>query len=239
MSTQNHEVWYNGSTPMFLADGAKSITISPQTTGSNVVLTNSNGVFQVNGQPQGDVAEWSLYPTISNTIKMDASNNITNVGSNLYFNGNLIANASDIQNIGDWSLYNALSDVSLSNGASNYSIVGAKNITAISNISAGSMNTGSLTSSGAVSGTIGTFTTTLISPSLSNTGNVAVTCTSNLTLSATNNLYSTSATISNAFNSQYTIAGNRGSDYSDFCYTNLSNTGGKGGSINLPADYGW
>ena len=239
MSTQNHEVWYNGSTPMFLADGAKSITISPQTTGSNVVLTNSNGVFQVNGQPQGDVAEWSLYPTISNTIKMDASNNITNVGSNLYFNGNLIANASDIQNIGDWSLYNALSDVSLSNGASNYSIVGAKNITAISNISAGSMNTGSLTSSGAVSGTIGTFTTTLISPSLSNTGNVVLVAnTGNLTAQASSILTTSAPTISNTFTNAYNILGNRGSDYSDFCYTNLSNTGGKGGSINLTADAG-
>ena len=70
MSTNNHEVWYNNSTPMFLADGAKSITISPQTTGGNVVLTNSNGVFQVNGVPTGDVSTWSLYPTISNTIKI-------------------------------------------------------------------------------------------------------------------------------------------------------------------------
>ena len=239
MSTNNHEVWYNNSTPMFLADGAKSITISPQTTGGNVVLTNSNGVFQVNGVPTGDVSTWSLYPTISNTIKMNASNTITSVGNNLYYNGNLIANASDIQNIGDWSLYNALSDVSLSNGASNYSIVGAKNITAISNISAGSMNTGSLTSSGAVSGTIGTFTTTLISPSLSNTGNVVLVAnTGNLTAQASSVLTTSAPTISNTFNSQYTILGNRGSDYSDFCYTNISNKGGKGGSINLTADAG-
>ena len=239
MTTNSHEVWANSNTPLFLANPALSITLSPQSTGGNVVLTNSNGTFLVNGQPTGDVSKWSLYPAISNTIKMDSSgNNITNIGNNLYFNGSLIANASDIQDIGDWSLYNAVSDVNLSNLTSNYSIVGAKNITAISNITGGSMNTGSLTSSGNVSGTIGTFTTTLISPSLSNTGNVAVTCTSNLTLSATSNLYSTSATISNAFNSQYTIAGNRGSDYSDFCYTNLSNKGGKGGSINLTADAG-
>ena len=239
MSTNNHEVWYNNSTPMFLADGAKSITISPQTTGGNVVLTNSNGVFQVNGVPTGDVSTWSLYPTISNTIKMNASNTITSVGNNLYYNGNLIANASDIQNIGDWSLYNALSDVSLSNGASNYSIVGAKNITAISNITGGSMNTGSLTSSGAVSGTIGTFTTTLISPSLSNTGNVVLVAnTGNLTAQASSVLTTSAPTISNTFNSQYTILGNRGSDYSDFCYTNISNKGGKGGSINLTADAG-
>ena len=238
MTTNSHEVWANSNTPLFLANPALSITLSPQSTGGNVVLTNSNGVFLVNGEPQGDVTEWSLYPATNNTIKMDASNNITNVGNNLYFNGSLIANASDIQDIGDWSLYNAVSDVNLSNLTSNYSIVGAKNITAISNITGGSMNTGSLTSSGAVSGTIGTFTTRLVSPVLSNSGNVAVTCTSNLTLSATSNLYSTSATISNAFNNIYTIAGNRGSDYSDFCYTNLSNRGGKGGSINLTADAG-
>ena len=232
MTTNSHEVWANSNTPLFLQNPALSITLSPQTTGSVVVLTNVDGTFRVNGEPQGDVTDWSLYPATSNTIKMDASNNITNVGNNLYFNGSLIANASDIQDIGDWSLYNAVSDVNLSNLTSNYSIVGAKNITAISNVSAGSI------SSGAVSGTIGTFTTRLVSPVLSNSGNVAVTCTSNLTLSATSNLYSTSATISNAFNNIYTIAGNRGSDYSDFCYTNLSNKGGKGGSINLTADAG-
>ena len=233
MSTNNHEVWANGNIPLFLANPAQSITLSPTGTGSNVVLTNSNGVFLVNGEPQGDVTDWSLYPAQSNTIKMDASNTITNVGNNLYFNGSLIANASDIQDIGDWSLYNAVSDVNLSNLSSNYSIVGAKNITAISNVSAGT-----LTSSGAVSGTIGTFTTRIVSPVHSNTGNIAVTCTSNLTLSATSNLYSTSATISNSFNNIYTIAGNRGSDYSDFCYTTLSNKGGKGGQINLVADAG-
>ena len=162
MTTNSHEVWANSNTPLFLANPALSITLSPQSTGGNVVLTNSNGTFLVNGQPTGDVSKWSLYPAISNTIKMDSSgNNITNIGNNLYFNGSLIANASDIQNIGDWSLYNAVSDVNLSNLTSNYSIVGAKNITAISNITGGSMNTGSLTSSGNVSGTIGTFPVSL------------------------------------------------------------------------------
>jgi len=238
MSTQNHEVFYNNSTPMFIADGAKSITISPQTTGSNVVLTNSNGVFQVNGVPTGDVSKWGLYPTISNTIKMDASNTITNSGNNLYYNGNLIANASDIQNIGDWALYSSVSDVTLSNGASNYSIVGAKNITAISNITAGSMNTGSLTSSGNVSGTLGTFTTGVISPFHSNTGNVAITSGSNLSLFATSNLTSTAPVVSNSFTNTYSILGDKGSDYTDFCYTTLSNKGGKGGQINLVADAG-
>ena len=236
MTTNSHEVWANSNTPLFLANPALSITLSPQTTGGNVVLTNSNGTFLVNGKPQGDVAEWSLYPAISNTIKMDSSgNNITNVGSNLYFNGNLIANASDIQNIGDWSLYNAVSDVNLSS----YSIVGAKNITAISNITGGSMNTGSITSSGAVSGTIGTFTTTLISPSLSNTGNVVLVAnTGNLTAQASSILTTSAPTISNTFTNAYNILGDRGIDYSDFCYTTLSNKGGKGGQINLVADAG-
>ena len=233
MTTNSHEVWANSSTPLFLQNPAQSITLSPQSTGSNVVLTNSNGVFLVNGVPTGDITKWSLYPAISNTIKMDASNTITNSGNNLYYNGNLIANASDIQNIGDWSLYNAVSDVNLSNLTSNYSIVGAKNITAISNVSAGSI------SSGSVSGTIGTFTTTLISPSLSNTGNlVLVANTGNLTAQASSNLTTSAPTISNTFNTRYNILGDRNGDYTDYCYTNISNKGGKGGSINLTADAG-
>lgn len=234
MTTNSHEVWANSNTPLFLQNPAQSITLSPQTTGSVVVLTNSNGVFLVNGVPTGDVSKWSLYPAISNTIKMDASNTITNVGNNLYYNGSLIANASDIQDIGDWSLYNAVSDVNLSNLSSNYSIVGAKNITAISNVSAGSV-----TSSGSVSGTIGTFTTTLISPSLSNTGNVVLVAnTGNLTAQASSILTTSAPTISNTFTNAYNILGNKGTDYSDFCITNLSNKGGKGGSINLTADAG-
>jgi hypothetical protein len=241
MSTNSHEVFANSTTPLFLQSPAQSITLTSTGSGGNVVLTNIDGTFRVNGEPQGDVTDWSLYPAQSNTIKMDASNYISNVGSNLYFAGNLIADAADLSNVGDWSLYNSISDVSLSNGASNYSIVGARNITAISNVSAGSV-----TSSAGVSGTIGTFTTRVVSPILSNSGNCSVISGANASMSATNNtlmtacnvLTTTAPNTSNTFTQNYNILGDRGGDLTDFCYTTLSNKGGKGGQINLVADAG-
>ena len=205
----------------------------PTRQAGQVILTNVGGNLYVNGSVVGTSSNWSLFPAISNTIYMDASNTITNIGSNLYFDGNLIANASDISNVGDWALYNAVADVKLSNAGSNYSITGARNITAISNVSAGSV-----TSSGNVSGTLGTFTTGVISPFHSNSGNLVLTCGSNLSLYATSNITSSAPTISNTFNNSYNIFGDKGSDYTDFCYTNISNKGGKGGSINFVADGG-
>jgi hypothetical protein len=164
---------------------------------------------------------------------MDSTHNLTSSGNNLYFNGSLIANASDIQNIGDWALYNSVSDVKLSNLGSNYSITGAKNITAISNVSAGSV-----TSSGAVSGTTGTFTTQVVTPTLISASNLSVSATSSLTQYCGTTLSNNAPTISNSFVNTYSILGDKGSDYTDFCYTTLSNKGGKGGQINLVADAG-
>jgi hypothetical protein len=233
MSTQNHEVFANATTPLFLQNPALSITLSPTTGSSNVVLTNSNGQLYQNGVFIGDAALWSTFPATSNTIKMDASNTITNVGNNLYYNGSLIANASDISNIADWSLYNAVSDVNLSNLTSNYSIVGARNITALSNVSAGT-----LTSSGAVSGTTGTFTTQVVSPVVISSSNLSVSATNNLTQYCGATLSNNAPTINQSYNNSINLLGNKGIDYTDFCYTNISNTGGKGGSINLTADAG-
>ena len=210
----------NSNNPFWLSANPTSISLQGS---APLVLTNSNGQLAENGQVVSASSNWSLYPAISNTIYMDATHTITNSGNNLYYNGNLIANASDIQNIADWSLYTAASDVTLSNGANQYSIVGAGNITAVSNIT----------------GAIGTFTTTLISPGLSNTGNLALVAnTGNLTAAASSVLSNSAPTISNTFTNAYNILGDRGVDYSDFCYTTLSNKGGKGGQINLTADAG-
>ena len=218
----------NSNNPFWLSANPTSISLQGS---APLVLTNSNGQLAENGQVVSASSNWSLYPAISNTIYMDASNTITNSGNNLYYNGNLLANASDIQNIADWSLYTAASDVTMSNGANRYSIVGARNITAVSNIN----------------GSVGTFTTTLISPGLSNTGNIAIAAnTGSMTLGATSNLTASAGTVmsnaaptvSNTFTNAYNILGDRGVDYSDFCYTTLSNKGGKGGQINLTADAG-
>ena len=229
MTTLGSPVYAGSSNnPLWLSGNPTSISLQGS---APLVLTNSNGQLAENGQVVSASSNWSLYPAISNTIYMDVSNTLTNSGNNLYYNGNLIANASDIQNIADWSLYTAASDVTLSNGVNRYSIVGARNITAVSN----------------VNGAVGTFTTTLISPGLSNTGNVALSAntgsmtmgaTSNLTASAGTILSNSGPTVSNTFTNAYNVLGNRGVDYSDFCYTNISNRGGKGGQINLTADAG-
>jgi len=194
----------------------------PPVQAGQVVLTNVGGNLYVNGSVVGTSSNWSLFPTISNTIYMDASNKITNVGSNLYFDGNLIANASDISNVGDWALYNSVADVKLSNAGSNYSITGAKNITAINNVSGGT----------------GTFTSQVVTPVVISASNLSVSATSNLTQYCGTTLCNNAPTISNSFNNTYNIFGDKGSDYTDFCYTNISNKGGKGGSINFVADAG-
>jgi hypothetical protein len=230
----------NSNTPLWLSASPTSISLAGT---APLVLTNIGGVLAENGVLSAPTAQWSLYPATSNTIKMDASNTITNTGANLYYNGNLIANASDISNIADWSLYNALSDVNLS-GASNYSIVGAKNITAISNISGGTLTAsttisgGTLTSSAGVNGTIGTFTSQVVTPTLISASNLSVSATSNLTQYCGVRLSNNAPTVSNSFTNTYSILGDKGSDYTDFCYTTLSNKGGKGGQINLVADAG-
>ena len=120
----------------------------------------------------------------------------------------------------------------------NYKISGAGDITSVGNITAATMNTGSLTSSGAVSGTSSTFTTSVTTPFIFGTSNLQAGCISNLIIYGGSNLTANAPTISNGFINTYSILGNKGSDYTDFCITNLSNKGGKGGQINLTADAG-
>jgi len=231
----------NSNNPLWLSTNPTSISLAGT---APLVLTNIGGVLAENGVLSAPTSQWSIYPATSNTIKMDASNTITNIGSNLYFNGNLIANASDISNIADWALYNAISDINLASAGSNNSIVGAKNITAISNISGGTLTASgtisgaTLTSSGGVSGTVGTFTSQVVTPTLISASNLSVSATSNLTNYCGTTLSNNAPTISNSFTNTYNILGDKGSDYTDYCYTNLSNKGGKGGSINLTADAG-
>ena len=70
--------------------------------GGKIVGINGNGDAL-------STSVWSDYPTLSNTITFDASNALTVVGSNLYFNSNLLAQAGQISNVADWYLYPALS----------------------------------------------------------------------------------------------------------------------------------
>ena len=82
--------------------------------GNIVALTASGNELLVNGVPASP-ENWSLYPAISNTIMMDSSgNDITNVGTDLYFAGNLLAQASNVPNLQDWALYPAIQNVDFS-----------------------------------------------------------------------------------------------------------------------------
>ena len=153
----------------FLRNPVPYLSIAPSNSdvpisqAGQVIITNVGGNMYVNGSAVGQPSNWSLYPAISNTIKMDASNTITNSGNNLYYNGSLLANASDIQNIADWSLYVALCNIDM-------------NSKSISN-STGYSGSGNVTTSGNVSGATGTFpsiTTNLINtPSSNHTLNIS------------------------------------------------------------------
>jgi hypothetical protein len=84
---------------------------------------------------------------------MDSSNILSNVGSNLYFNGSLLADAGAVPNIADWSLYPQFSNI---NGNS-FSISNSSGYSGTGNITTTSGNI--TTTSGNVSGATGSFTT--------------------------------------------------------------------------------
>jgi hypothetical protein len=68
--------------------------------------------------------------------------------------------------------------------------------------------------------------------------NISLSAGNNASVGASNVLTTTAPVTSNNFTNVYNILGNRGSDSTDFCITNLSNKGGKGGQINITADSG-
>jgi len=84
---------------------------------------------------------------------MDSSIILSNVGSNLYFNGSLLADAGAVPNIADWSLYPQFSNI---NGNS-FSISNSSGYSGTGNITT---TTGNITtSSGNVAGASGSFST--------------------------------------------------------------------------------
>jgi len=116
-------------------------------------LTNTSGILTQNGTPDIPTSLWSTTPATSNRIYMDSSHILSNVGSNLYFNGTLLADAGALPNIGDWSLYPQLSNI---NGNA-YSISNSSGYSGTGNITTTGGNI--TTSSGTVSGVTGTFPT--------------------------------------------------------------------------------
>jgi hypothetical protein len=151
MSTLPTGVYANKDEPLWASAYGTNNNITANSvtlTGSPpLVLTNTGGVLKQNGSSDILTSLWSTTPATSNKIYMDATHILSNIGGNLYFDGNLLADASAVPNIADWSLYPALSNINM-------------NSQSISN-STGYSGTGNIsTSSGVVSGTTGTFTTT-------------------------------------------------------------------------------
>jgi hypothetical protein len=157
MATLPHDTYASPDIPLWAsAYGVNSnITTNSLTLAGTppLVLTNTGGVFTQNGIPDIPTSLWSTTPATSNRIYMDSSHILSNVGSNLYFNGTLLADAGALPNIGDWSLYPQLSNI---NGNA-YSISNSSGYSGTGNITTTGGNI--TTSSGTVSGVTGTFPT--------------------------------------------------------------------------------
>lgn len=182
MATLPHDTYASPDIPLWAsAYGINSnITTNSLTLAGTppLVLTNTGGVFTQNGVPDIPTALWSTTPATSNRIYMDTSHILSNVGSNLYFNGTLLADAGALPNIGDWSLYPALSNINM-NGY------------LISN-SIGYSGTGNVTATGTISGATGTFPT-LNTTTINGTGTLGA-----LNISSGNQITLSNTRLSNA-----------------------------------------
>lgn len=127
MTTLGSPVYAGSSNlPLWVSTAATSITITDSNQAGSVTLTESSNQLLVNGVPLGGPpTQWSLYPAISNTVKMDASNFITNITSNLYFAGNLLARYSDIPALSNWSLFPAISNTIRMDASNNITNTGS------------------------------------------------------------------------------------------------------------------
>jgi hypothetical protein len=230
MATLPHDTYANADTPLWATANAPNTNLTMNSltlTGSPpLVLTNNAGVLAQNGFSDILTSLWSTTPATSNRIFMDTSNILSNVGSNLYFAGTLLADAGAVPNIADWSLYPQLSNIngnalSISN-SSGYS--GTGNITT----TAGNITT----SSGNVSGASGTFPT-LATAQINGTGtfgNLGITSSNEIIVNA-DAINNTSGAVSFDVDGGVNII-----NYADF-EVNASN--GNRGRINLTASGGF
>jgi len=182
MSTLPYGTYANADQPLWAsAYGVNSnlTTNSLTLTGTPpLVITNTGGFITENGVISVPTPLWSTTPATSNRIYMDSSHILSNVGSNLYFNGTLLADAGALPNIGDWALYPALSNINM-NGY------------LISN-SIGYSGTGNVTTTGTISGATGTFPT-LNTTTINGTGGLGA-----LNISSGNQITISNTRLSNA-----------------------------------------
>jgi len=203
---------------------ANSLTL----TGSPpLVLTNEAGVLKQNGFSDILTSLWSTTPATSNRIYMDTSNILSNVGSNLYFAGTLLADAGAVPNIADWSLYAQLSNIngngfSISN-SSGYS--GTGNITT----TAGNITT----ASGNVSGASGSFTT-LGTSQINGTGSLGA-----LGITSGNQITISNTRLSNTSSVDTRFIVNSGANIGNTADFVVNTSNGNRGRILMTADGGF
>jgi hypothetical protein len=230
MATLPNGTYANPNEPLYAsAYGTNTnLTMNSLTlTGSPpLVLTNTGGVLKQNGFSDILTSLWSTTPATSNKIYMDTSNILSNVGSNLYFAGTLLADAGAVPNIADWSLYPQLSNI---NGNA-FSISNSSGYSGTGNITTTSGNI--TTSSGTVSGAVGTFPT-VNTAQINGTGTFG-----NLTITSANEVITNADAINNTSGAvSFDVDGGINIiNYADF-EVNASN--GNRGRINMTAGPGF
>jgi hypothetical protein len=223
MSTLPYGTYANPDTPLWAsAYGVNSnITTNSLTlTGTPpLVITNTGGYITENGIISVPTPLWSTTPATSNRIYMDSSNILSNVGSNLYFAGTLLADAGALPNIGDWALYPALSNINV-NGY------------LISN-SIGYSGTGNVTTTGTVSGATGTFPT-LNTTTINGTGTLGA-----LNIASGNQISITDTRLSNTSTVDTQLIVDSGANIGNTADFTVNAKRGNRGRIFLTADGGF
>lgn len=191
-----------------------------------LILTNDAGVLKQNGFSDILTSLWSTTPATSNRVYMDASNILSNVGSNLYFAGTLLADAGAVPNIADWSLYPQLSNI---NGNA-FAISNSSGYSGTGNIAT---TTGNITtSSGTVSGSAGTFPT-VNTAQINGTGTFG-----NLGITSANEIITTADAIENN-TGRYEIDVDGGINIINYADFNVNCSNGNRGRINLTSSGGF
>lgn len=112
---------------------------------TNTFASPGNAYYAVKGEIVG-AQDWYQYPSENGEIQLvDASGTqlLQSIDGNLFYNNELLAKASDIQDIADWSLYPSVATVELA----------GQNIIQGNNIDiSGTLTSGAVTASGVVSG---------------------------------------------------------------------------------------
>jgi hypothetical protein len=158
---------------------------------------------------------------------MDTSNILSNVGSNLYFAGTLLADAGAVPNIGDWSLYPQLAQL---NG-NNFSISNSSGYSGTGNITTTSGNI--TTASGNVSGATGTFPT-LGTSQINGTGSLGA-----LGITSGNQITISNTRLSNTSSVDTRFIVNSGANIGNTADFVVNTSNGNRGRILMTADGGF